>query len=195
MATCFYCSEEEAWAEGLWLESQEWIQTTVMNICPVQLTLHVDSRYCSLLETNNCSSPSASVCLAPSLPNPFQLSWGSILHHVHSCFPLLQHTRHPVILMHWYVVNRWIWVWHWVEATLFSPCRWLRREGGEEAWTVATLLNCCVALWDKKLSTGDRWNMHNCFWKSPNESVLTCISDCDKSQSLHMVTPVRHKQT
>lgn len=42
-------------------------------------------------------SPISLAFLAPSLPNPFKLPWGNILHHMYSCFPLLYHTRSPVI--------------------------------------------------------------------------------------------------
>lgn len=46
------------------------------------------------------------------------LSRGHVLHHVYLCSLLSQHTGHPVNLMHWYAVNRQIWIWCWMTAHL-----------------------------------------------------------------------------
>lgn len=73
--------------------SQECIQTSVMNICPVQ-SYRKQMLFC-FQSKSLCYAPVSLACLAPSLPDP--LGPGrNILHHVYSCFPLFQHTRHPV---------------------------------------------------------------------------------------------------
>lgn len=133
-------------------------------------------------------SPISLAFLAPCLPNPFKLPWGNTLHHVYSCFLLLYDTRPPVI-SYTDMQNRGLTL-GWDRAHLT-----MGREGREEAWTIDTLLNRCVALWERRLNPGDRWNTHNSFCRASKGSAITCVFFWGKPWSLYVVTPVRHKQT
>lgn len=169
--------------------SQECIQTSVMNICPVQSTLHTRNRCCSVFRANHCAM-----------------------------LQFLQRAQHHLCLIHWdlgeifcttcirafpFFSTLGIQLMSYVDTQQFGesgpdaglrPCSSVRtdvRGGRDQRKYKLQPLNCCVLSFRREsqvLGTGETGS-------SAKGRVLTCVYVWGKAWSLHTGTCVRHEQT
>lgn len=90
--------------------------------------------------------------LIPSLSALVRLPGGNILHHVHSLFPLPQHTGNAANLICWYAVSKQVWIWCWMWLCLSKPAWFCQATKGSGL--------TCAFIWGQILGF-----THGCIWE------------------------------